>query len=325
MRMKKKKILIIQPLPGIGDLFWFDAALQSLSAFYKAPFTLMTKRQSQAQHIYKNSAYVGDVLFLDRPGPHGGILGLIRLICLLRREEFSDAWIFHKSWRYKLACKLAGVKKIFNYPSDNAWLKRHPIDRVHQLLKDHHVPLLNEPKFLADEIAKRSVSKAFESYKKPWVAIGIGGMEPSKKWAVENWENLAVWLSHVQRMTVFLLGGSREKEEAFDMVTHIREKGGEAHAVTHLSLHESLAFLDQVRFFVGNDTGMMNGAVVQNKPTFSLFLDSPPLKYRSNLTAICIQPGQRTISLPQVQEVLSKFFDQESYKQSPSLTQNDSL
>ena len=68
------KILVIQPLPGIGDLFWFDAALQSLSRFYKAPLTLLTKRQSQAQHLYKNSPYVKEILWVERPGRHGGFL-----------------------------------------------------------------------------------------------------------------------------------------------------------------------------------------------------------------------------------------------------------
>jgi heptosyltransferase II len=307
--MQQKKILVIQPLPGIGDLFWFDADLQSLSRFYQVPLTLMTKRQSQAQHIYKDSPYVKDILWLDRPGAHSGIRGLMRSALLLRKHKFSDVWIFHKSWRYKVVCKLAGIQNIIAYPSEKKWLDRHPIDRVHQLLKDHHIPLLKDPKFLVGEEAKKTVAKKLKAYKKPWVAIGIGGMEPSKKWEAENWEDLAVWLSNSKKMTVFFLGGAREQEEAPQMVQHVQQKGGKAQALTTLSLHESLAFLDQVAFFVGNDTGMMNGAVVQNKQTFSLFLSSLPLRYRPNLNAICPEREAPTILLSQVQEALETFFN----------------
>lgn len=303
---QEKKILVIQPLPGIGDLFWFDAALQSLSSFYKIPLTLLTKRQSQAQHLYKDSPYVKEVLWLERPGRHGGILGVIRLALFLRRENFSIVWILHKSWCYRWACKLAGIQEIFKYESETQGRDRHPIQRGNFLLKENDIPLLNEPKFLVSSTAKKQVQEKLSAYKKPWVAIGIGGTEPSKKWAASHWEDMAVWLSQTKKMSVFLLGGAREQEEATQMERHIREKGGEAVALTGFSLQESMAFLDHVQLFVGNDTGMMNGAAVLNRPTIGLFLASPPLSYRRGLKALTPLPSQQGIFLSHVQDAVNQ-------------------
>ncbi|OFW69064.1 MAG: hypothetical protein A2065_03895, partial [Alphaproteobacteria bacterium GWB1_45_5] len=289
-----------------GDLFWFDAALQSLSRFYKAPLTLLTKRQSQAQHLYKNSPYVKEILWVERPGRHGGFLGWMPLAFFLWRKKFSVVWIFHKSWTYRWACKLAGIPTVISYPADLRWLKMHPIERATLLLEKQGIPLLREPKFSVSETAKKHVKKKLLSYKKPWVAIGIGGTEPSKKWGSSHWEDLAVWLSRSQKMSVFLLGGPKERIEAAEMVLTIKNKGGEAVALTQFSLQESLAFLHQVTFFVGNDTGMMNGAAVLNKPTVALFLSSPPLSYRSSLVAVKPMPDTQDILLSQVQEAVDQ-------------------
>lgn len=303
---KATNILVVQPLPGIGDLFWFDAALQSLSAFYKTPVTLLTKRQSQAQALYDRSLYIKEVLWLDRPGRHDGLLGMMRLVRMLRQKKFSAVWILHKSWRYRWACKLAGIPEIKGYPSEAKWLEKHPTQRTEMLLEKYGVPVLKDLRFPILPEAKNSIKKQLQPYKKPWLALGIGGSEPSKKWAAAHWEDLAVWLSVEKQVSVFLLGGKKEAEEAASMVSFIQEKGGEAVALTHFSLQESLAFLDQVDLFIGNDTGMMNGAAVLNKPVIGLFLSTPPLVYRQGLQALQPLLGATDISLAQVQQAVDQ-------------------
>ena len=299
-------ILVIQPLPGIGDLFWFDEAVQSLSSFYHAPVTLLTKRQSQAQALYKDKSLIKEILWLDRPGAHDGLLGVLRLAHFLRRRKFSAVWIFHKSWRYKWACKLAGIPLIRGYGPNLKSQKNHPIHQASILLQQHGVPLLRDHKFPVSMAAKKKIQDELSGYTKPWIALGIGGSEPTKKWPSTQWEDLAVWLSNSKKVSVFLLGGAKEAAEAQAMMSGIHQKGGKAQALTHFSLQESLAFLDQVDLFVGNDTGMMNGAAVLNKRTIGLFLCTPPLTYRPSLKALQSMPGEKNISLAQVQEAVDQ-------------------
>src|SRR3989344_3040467 len=159
-----KNILVIQPLPGIGDVFWFDAVLQSLYAFYREPLTLMTKRRSQAQHIYEHSVYVQDVLWVERPGIHDGLFGFVRLVCALKQKKITDAWIFHKSWRYSLACKLAGIANVIFYPSKKEWLAQPPIKRAERLLQMNNIPLLEHPKFHLSHKAQQSMTNKMRPY-----------------------------------------------------------------------------------------------------------------------------------------------------------------
>ncbi|MFN7662984.1 MAG: glycosyltransferase family 9 protein [Alphaproteobacteria bacterium] len=305
MNSAPKNILVIQPLPGIGDLFWFDAVLQSLSSFYKTPVTLLTKRQSQAQALYGGNNYVQDVLWIERPGLHEGLWGMWRLARTLKQKKFSHVWILHKSWRYRWVCRWAGIQHIMAYPVEKKWLQLHPIQRAEQLLKNNGVPLLKDPLFPISEDARRHVEQILKIHKKPWVALGIGGSEPSKKWGHTYWEDLAVWLSHHKKVSVFLLAGAREHTEAEKMVSSIQKKGGEAVALTQFSLQQSLAFLAETELVIANDTGMMNGAAVLNKPVIGLFLGTAPLRYRSCLKPIQVLPGGKTISVDQVQKAVT--------------------
>lgn len=303
---QSEKILVIQPLPGIGDLFWFDAILQSLSIFYKKPLTLMTKRRSYADQIYRKSDYVHDILWLDRPGIHGGIIGFIRLLILLRKKKFSCVWILHHSWRYRWVCKIAGIGSVIAFQFDKRWRDLHPTQRAEKLLKDNEIPLVKEPKFSVSQPAQKRIIKQLSQYKMPWVSLGIGGGDPSKKWSTAHFEDLAVWLSTVEKMSVFLLGGPVEKEEAERMEAQIQEKGGSAKALTHFSLEESIAFLDQVTFFIGNDTGMMNCSQALNKPTIALFIATPSFSYRSCLKPLKPLLDSTDILLSQVQKAVKE-------------------
>lgn len=133
MAQKKRKILVIQPLPGMGDLFWFDDAFQSIAAHTKQSFTLMTKRQSQADKVYQGSAYVKDVVWLDRLKQHAGLSGFLRLVQVLREGAYTDVWILHKSWRYRAAARFAGVPNIYALPQTTFSL--HPTERAVKMLK----------------------------------------------------------------------------------------------------------------------------------------------------------------------------------------------
>ena len=288
--MTDKKILVIQPLPGIGDLLWFDVHMQTLAE--RAPtkrISLMTKKRSLAMDVFKDSPYVEDILWVDPKDS----LNLFSLVKDLRKHAFTEAWILHASWKYALAASLVRIPKIYGY--GKGWtkflltgkkltsqeLKQHPIARATALLKKNGIPLKKDPKISVSEALKESIKKKFSKIKHPWIVLGIGGSEPQKKWPIASFIELAQWLKS-QKASVFILGGKNERAEARSLVHKVKD----THAVTDLSLSEVLAFLDLCDGFIGNDTGTLNMAATLNKPTIGLFLASPVLKYRPTLYAV---------------------------------------
>ena len=89
----------------MGDLFWFDDAYQSIALYEQGPVTLMTKKQSRADQVYQGSPYINYISWVDTFFAHKGITGIFRLAAMMRREQYTNVWILHKSWRYRLAAK----------------------------------------------------------------------------------------------------------------------------------------------------------------------------------------------------------------------------
>lgn len=288
--MTDRRILVIQPLPGIGDLLWFDAHLQTLAErAANAQVSLMTKKRSLARDVFKDNPYVEDIIWVDPKET----VNFWNLVKELRIHAFTEVWIFHTSWKYALAAYLARIPNIYGY--GKGWtqllltgkkltsqeLKSHPIQRATLLLKKNGIPLKKNPKISVANSLRESLREKFSKIKRPWIVLGIGGSEPQKKWALSSFIELARWLK-LQKASVFVLGGGNERMEARSLVHKVKD----AHAVTDLTLSEVLAFLDLCDGFIGNDTGTLNMAATLNKPTIGLFLASPVLNYRPTLYGV---------------------------------------
>ena len=78
--------LVIQPLPGIGDMVWHLPHLDAIARTCPdGRVTVLTKRRSRADELFAGSATVSRVLWLERAqtgdaaGRHDGPLGAWRL------------------------------------------------------------------------------------------------------------------------------------------------------------------------------------------------------------------------------------------------------
>jgi heptosyltransferase-2 len=295
-----QKILVIQPLPGIGDTLWFLPHLKAISAHYgeAGDLYLLTKKRSKADQILGGMVPLKKILWVDRQKEHRGVFGFWRLIKMLKRHRFDTVWILHKSPRYALACWLAGIINIFGYgASFSKWIVTppvltkddwglHPIERASALLSAHQIKM-PEAKLTPISSLKTLMTKryGFKKLKKIPIVLGIGGSEVYKKWPPQFFAELAYAL-YQKGYDVFVLGGAQEKREALLIQSLVQEKGGDVTPVYDLSLQEAFAFLSCMTLFVGNDTGMLNAAAYSGIKTFGIFVKTPPLTYCPNLHSI---------------------------------------
>ncbi|UNM06249.1 MAG: glycosyltransferase family 9 protein [Holosporaceae bacterium] len=286
----------------MGDLFWFDDAFQSISSHYKQPVTLLTKCQSRADKVYEGSSYIKEILWLDDLMAHKGVWGIFRLAQLMRRRGVTDVWVLHKSWRYRCAAFLGKVTSIHMLPKETHAL--HPTQRFSKMAAVYGVQHDDFPKFPLSRQAIKKVAAHVPAKGQPSVVFAIGGTEAYKKWPVENWIALGKYFSE-KKYTVSVLGGPSETEEAAAIAVGVG--GKKVKAYTRFTIQESLAFIDAHDFVVGNDTGIMNGAAVLNKPTFGLFMASPPLQYRPCLMPV-LPNKDGLINVQMVQDMVCQSF-----------------
>jgi len=109
-----RRLVVVQPLPGIGDMIWHLPHIRALAAQAGGPVTLLAKRRSGADEIFAAEAIVGDIIWVDRnpavgSGRHDGVLGAWRLISTLRARQFDAAILLHHSPTLAFATLAAGV------------------------------------------------------------------------------------------------------------------------------------------------------------------------------------------------------------------------
>lgn len=300
--------LVIQPLPGIGDMVWHLPHIEAIArACPEGSITVLTKRRSRADELFDGSSFVHGVLWLERAqsgepaGRHDGPLGAWRLAADLRGHRFQTVWILHDSPRYALAARLARVPERIGFGtgrqrrflSDRRILSRTDrhlptVEKANRLLALHGLAVDPTPSYRPSDAAMRSIAERFGDRPRPWVGLGIGSSEPFKQWGADRFAALTARLIAETGGTVFAVGGPAETA----MVDAIRSSvGGPAAGdpvvpAVGLPLGEAAALARSCDAMVGNDTGLLNLSAATGVTTVGLFGGSPPLTQYPNLVAL---------------------------------------
>ena len=115
-----KRVAVIQPLPGIGDMIWHLPHIRAVARWIGRPVTLVAKPRSAADELFASEQTIEDVLWLDRNperrrGGHDGPGGLLRLIRSLRERRFEAAVLMHHSRTLAAAMLAAGIPHRYGY------------------------------------------------------------------------------------------------------------------------------------------------------------------------------------------------------------------
>ncbi len=300
------RTLIIQPLPGIGDMIWHLPHIHSIAAIsHTGKVSILTKPRSKADRLLSGDPYVDQILWLERnPGKHDGVSGFFRLVTELRKYAFMSVWILHDSHRYAWASFFAGIPIRRGYGQgiqhlllsdpihvDKPQLKLHPIEVSNLLLEKYAVPKIeSEPILpLASEITEK-IDKQFANVKKPWIVIGIGSSEPVKQWGEERFAELIITLRQTHDCSIILAGGSTEQGMADYITNKAKAASTKIHQAIELPIDHIAALIAKSRLFVGNDTGLLNMAASLGVPSIGLFGRSPPLIHSQHIH--CLQTPQ---------------------------------
>lgn len=324
MKLKlSQRTLIVQPLPGIGDMVWHLPHIHAIATTtVEGQVDILTKPRSQADRLLRADVRVGRVLWLEREaGRHAGIRGLLRLAALLRRENYQRVWFLHGSARYVLAARLAGIPERIGYGIGLQSLlltvpvrlpvslrHAHPILRADALLNLLAIQRDElEPRLPVMADAERVIAERFAAWPMPWIALGIGSSEPWKQWGAARFAKLALALRDRQAGSIFIVGGPAERALADAILRQIRDGCGMAADAVALPLEQTAALLAQCRAYIGNDTGVLNMAAALQVPAIGLFGGSSPLTHSRFIHPIAPPPGEHgmaAITVPYVLETL---------------------
>ncbi|MCP5158436.1 MAG: glycosyltransferase family 9 protein [Gammaproteobacteria bacterium] len=330
------RTLIVQPLPGIGDMVWHLPHIHAIAATTTTgQVDILTKPRSQADRLLCADPCVDRVLWLERDtGRHAGVQGVFRLAALLRQGAYQRAWFLHASARYVLAAWLAGIPERIGYGIGwQPWLLSIPVrlpaefqhappmvrgDALLEMLKIARIEA--EPRLPVSMAARQAVVERFVDWPQPWIALGIGSSEPWKQWGVARFAELALALHRQRSGSIFIVGGSGERLLADAILQRVQDSGGVAADAIALPLEQTAALLASSRCYIGNDTGVLNMAAALETPTLGLFGGSPPLNHSRFIHAITPPAGHDGMTTITVARVLETFVRLERFDEDGSAT-----
>lgn len=261
--MTKKKILIIQRRPGIGDMCLFFSCIDNIcNKFNNFEKLLLTSKRSKSEQILKNYKKINQIYFYEN---FKGFFGFFKLIFFIRSKKINIVVSFHYGIRFFLIGKLCKLDKNFFYG----------------ILKKKK-SIVQESRKLTEAIVKKEKLKFdynFYHLKKKndcienKIIFGIGGSGNDKKWDIENYIDLAKKVYLIKKTKIIIAGGKGELEN----FNYIKKKliNFNLLSLCELTIYESIEHLKNSKFYVGNDTGFMHLAGSLGINSFGLFGNTP--------------------------------------------------
>jgi lipopolysaccharide heptosyltransferase II len=301
LKDKPKKILAIK-LGAVGDLVLASPFFDNLkSNFQEAEIVLLTGRTCYP--TIKNNPCIDRFLIADDSAIYGGgwmarLKEALRLIYLLRKENFDVVFIMHRAWQFSLLAFLTGIgiRVGFDCQRQGALLT----------YKVKPVPFRNEREVYLDflrvlgvpGIYKRTyyyLSPTEEAFRDQFlkqhgitgedsvIAVAPGGGDnvkntmPSRRWPEENFKTLVRKTIEETSFRIILVGGPSDREA----VSTIKDSNPECVDATHLSFGEMASLFRQCSLFIGNDSGPLHIASAVGISTISLYGPTSPQQWAS--------------------------------------------
>ena len=283
------KVLVIQPKIGMGDMVIYLPYIHAISKKYNAPVSLLAKDNSRASYLLIDDDQINEIITLERTntntGTHDGISGFFQLSKKLREKKFDKVFIFSSSLRYFLISKLAGIKKISQYP---LFRKKDNIVTSAKIFTEHELGSIisTQPNL---QLNKEKIEKSKNKFAKEFkhICLGVSASGPTKRWSIKNYIKLCEKLNEEVPSKFYIAAGRDDKElinEIFN--SNIKDK---CTSFKNLKIRETLPIIKNCDLYIGNDTGWLHISSALNIKCLALFMDSPVQaygKYSKNIEII---------------------------------------
>ncbi len=178
MKFNKKKICIVIPHKGIGDIIFHNFFIKSISKFYNKKITIFVNSSTKANHIYKNNRYVEKIVFMNlkRPKKIFYIPKIIKIIFEVSKYDINHLYYTGNSKWHILSFKIASIIKGFHFKYVKK-RKKLIIQHLIDFLKQISVKYVNS--YIPESNIKisKKFRKKLKNFKKPWIFLSVDTSE----------------------------------------------------------------------------------------------------------------------------------------------------
>ena len=208
------KVLVIQPKIGMGDMVIYLPYILAIAKKFQTSVSILVKENSRAKDLLIDDDQIKEIITLDRTsinnGSHDGISGFFKLIKELKKRKFDQVFIFSSSLRYFLISKVAGIKKISQYP---LFRKKDNIVTSAKIFTENELGSIvsTQPKLCLDKRRFENLKNKFTSDFKH-ICVGISASGHTKRWSIENYINLCEKIDNKIPSKFYIAAGKEDIE-----------------------------------------------------------------------------------------------------------------
>ena len=142
-----KRILIVE-VNWLGDVLLSTPFIKAVKRHYKDSY-LACLVVPRCTEVLTLNPYVDEIIPFDEEGPHGGVLGKLRLVRELRKGNFDTVFLLHRSFTRALIVALAGINSRIGYATKNRWVLltkpiKLPLSPLHKVGRDRRVERMGD-------------------------------------------------------------------------------------------------------------------------------------------------------------------------------------
>ena len=309
----RRRLLVVQPLVGIGDMVWHKPWIDHLAAHFDV--VLACKPTAKAQVLFHGTRGIVEYLPIERSlrgrrGRHDGPLGLLRLAAAFRATRADSVLVMHHSATYAAAARLAGIANRWGYGIGRSgrWLNRgvflgaaaryqHPTRKLAEFAMANGFGLDRPEWVMPPSDSARQTAAAWcdstdipefdqsEDGLRDMVVMGVTAMDEERMWPPAHFAALAAHIRDFSPRTAILVMGAPSEQPVIDAV--LADPAAPADLIPNTApLDEAVALINTSRLYVGNDTSLLNIAAACGRPAAGIFAQSSPLDYSDSIVPI---------------------------------------
>lgn len=315
----RQRLLVVQPLVGIGDMVWHKPWIDHLATRFDV--ILAAKPTARSKIIFHGTEGIVEWLDIDRSlrgrrGRHDGLSGFVRLANDFRKVRADAVLVMHHSASYALAAQLAGIPQRWGYGIGSG---RRGLNRGAFLGKDarNERPYSKLGRFaLANGFGLETPQWHMTTRDPAWDAVrsycveqgivsdpvhppdgrdmvifGVGAMDDERQWPPSQFAKLAAMLHDASPEIKILLMGAPSEMPIIEAV--MADPNAPPGLIANTApLDQAVALLTAARAYVGNDTSLLNIAAACGRPAIGIFAQSEPLDYSDNIVPVALADGR---------------------------------
>jgi heptosyltransferase-2 len=286
--------ILVRATNWVGDVVMTLPALEAIRETFPTS-TISVLAKPWVVPLLENHPAVDNVIpYRKKEGRAVDLYELIRIVRLIRGQDFDLAILFQNAFEAGLLAYLGGVKFRLGYNTDGrGFLLNYRIKRSEAVLKAHQVEYYlfllravgweGETRDPSLHLAEKDLEKAKALLRSKGVKEGdfLIGLSPgaifgeAKRWPPERFARIGDWAVERWKAKALIMGSQKEMHICKALERSMSHRALDLSGQT--TLGEAAALVRQCQFFLSNDSGLMHIAAALGVPTMAVFGSTNPV------------------------------------------------